>query len=175
MVRPGSMMLLVLVALAPCAVLAAGTADPQAISAELESMYDADQKDRTFDSPPTPADWQEIQKRDAARLARVKEIAASGPLASAADINHAAMVLQHGPTDDDVLTARVLATVAGSKGHEKAPWLAAAALDRFLHRTGRAQIFGTQRHVVTGEWTLEPHDRSMSESIREEYGLKPRR
>ena len=147
--------------------------DSSAISDELVVLYRADQADRS--SRPTSEQWQEIGKRDAARLGRVKEIVGQGLLESAEDYFHAAMVLQHGQGADNILLAHVLSTVAGFKGHETGQWLAAASLDRFLQRVDRAQIFGTQTWLKEGAWTKEPFDRSLHETIREEYQVRAKK
>jgi hypothetical protein len=113
-------------------------------SQELRELYEADQADRRFSSPPTPEQWAEVSARDRERQARVHELLRSDRLAAADDFYHAAMVLQHGEGSEDILLAHILAAAAGFRGHEKAQWLSAAALDRYLHRTEQPQRLGTQ-------------------------------
>lgn len=72
------------------------------------------------------------------------------------------MVFQHGDDSDDFLLAHVLAVTAIGKGNLNARWLTAATLDRFLHRVGQPQVFGTQYTKKVGEtWTMEPYNRSI--------------
>jgi hypothetical protein len=61
--------------------------------------------------------------------------------------------------------AHVLAVTALGKGNAGARWLAAASLDRYLHRLGQPQIFGTQftnKDVTKMDgWTMEPYNRQL--------------
>lgn len=82
--------------------------------------------------------------RDEARELRVKELIQAGALTTGADYFHAAMILQHASEPDDYLLAHDLCVIAIAKGEERAKWLAAASLDRFLMSIGRAQRFATQ-------------------------------
>jgi hypothetical protein len=112
-------------------------------NAELARLYTEDQADRT---PPAgkPINWAEVEPRDKARLARVRELYRGGALRAGEDYWHAAMVLQHGGQPTDYLLAHELCVVAIAKGFEQAKWLAAASEDRFLGSVGRSQRFGTQ-------------------------------
>ena len=145
------------------------------VSAELRRLYEADQADRRFDSPPTPEQWQEILVRDRARQARVMELVRAGELVTAEDYYHAAMVLQHGEGSEPILLAHILATVAGFKGHESGRWLSAAALDRYLHRIDQPQRLGTQyvRDSADEPWGQGAYEDWLPDSIREEYGVRP--
>ena len=75
------------------------------------------------------------------------------------------MVFQHGETQEDILFAHVLAVTALGKSNARARWLAAASLDRYLHRLGQPQIFGTQftnKDVSSNAgWTMEPYNREL--------------
>ena len=113
-------------------------------AAELKRMFDEDQADRTAPGPGKNIDWETVSKRDEAREGRVKELLRSGSLRSGADYYHAAMILQHAPEANDYLLAHDLCVIAVAKGEERAKWLAAASLDRFLVAIGRQQRFGTQ-------------------------------
>lgn len=113
------------------------------VSDELARLFTEDQFDRRTEA----IDWEEVAPRDTARLARVKQLYHGGKLAAGLDYYHAALVLQHSPHTDDTLLAHEFCVVAVSQGVEAAKWLAAASEDRFLHRIGRPQRFGTQFHV----------------------------
>src|SRR5437588_11427087 len=121
----------------------AKAADAPADNSELKQIYDADQSDREA-LPGKALDWEKINPRDAARRKRVHELIEQGHLKTGKDYERAAMVFQHGEGSDDILVAHVLAVTAIGKGDLDAQWLAGAALDRFLQRAGKPQVFGTQ-------------------------------
>jgi len=110
---------------------------------EVSRICAEDQADRS--PPPGQAiDWTVVGPRDAARLARVKELYRSGALVTGKDFHDAALVLQHGPEPEDYLLAHELCVVAISKGELDALWLCAASEDRFLMNLDRPQRFATQ-------------------------------
>jgi hypothetical protein len=130
---------------------------------ELLRIYQADQKDR--EAPIGSIDWKTIGPRDAARRARVRQLIDKGEVRTGLDYERAAMVFQHGDTSDDILFAHVLAVTALGKGNTQARWLAAASLDRYLHRLGQPQVFGNQytNKDTSGNegWTMEPYNREL--------------
>lgn len=128
-------------------------ADVETLSAaeagdELAKLFAEDQADRSTDD----INWEEVGARDAARLARVKQLYHSQKLESGVDYYHAAMILQHSLIPDDYLLAHEFCVVAISQGVESAKWLAAASEDRFLNSIGRPQRFGTQ-YRKDGFWS----------------------
>ena len=138
-------------------------------SAELQQLYEADQKDR--EGPITQSiDWTAVSVRDAERRNRVREIIKSGRVRTGKDYERAAMVFQHGSTPDDILMAHVLAVTALGRGNTDARWLAAATLDRFLHQVKQPQVFGTQFGRQEGQpWTMEPYKRTLIDArVRED-------
>jgi len=89
---------------------------------------------------------------------------------------HAAFVFQHGDKPDDYLLAHTLAMVAVKKGQPDALWIAAATLDRYLQRSEKPQIFGTQFSKPNGQlqFTQEPYNRDLvSDGLRGELGIPP--
>lgn len=144
------------------------------VSAELRALYEADQKARTgvdFGKL-TPAEIDALASGDEQRRARVLELARAGALATAADQFHAAMVLQHGDDPSHFLLAHVLATAAAISGHDAGKWLSAAALDRYLQRSGAPQVFGTQFQRPGAAWTLEPLDAELlPDAVRAAFGV----
>jgi hypothetical protein len=118
-------------------------ATPLKDNSELRRLFDEDQADR---DPTTmkDRDWEVVNIRDDVRERRVKAMIADGSLVTGPDFYYAAMVLQHAPRPDDYLLAHDLCVVAIAKGEERAKWLAAASIDRFLINIGRPQRFGTQ-------------------------------
>jgi hypothetical protein len=152
-------------------------AQPDALaeaSAELRSLYQADQADRSS-APSDPEGWRAISERDRQRRERVLELLRSDRVHSADDLYHAAMVLQHGESAEDVLLAHILATAAGFQGHENGRWLSAAALDRYLHRTDQPQRLGTQyvKDSPDEPWSQGAYERWLPDSLRELYGVPP--
>lgn len=130
---------------------------------EMASIYTADQADR--EPSPGEIDWTAVAPRDAIRGKRVREMIAQGALRTGKDFERAAYVFQHGETPEDILLAHVLAVTALGKGNKKARWLAAATLDRYLHRRKQPQVFGTQfvNHDTSKPdgWTMEPYNREL--------------
>ncbi len=138
-------------------------------------MYEADQADRKWETPPTEEQWEGVSRRDEERRDRVLEIVRAGDLKAADDYYHAAMVLQHGKGSEDIMISHILATVAGFKGHDGGRWLSAASLDRYLHRTEAPQRLGTQYIRVEPEdpWSMGEYADWLPDSIRAEYGVPP--
>lgn len=144
-------------------VLATSPAAELADNAELQKIYDADQKDR--EAPVGGIDWKVVGPRDLERRNRVRELLGRGAITTGKDFERAALVYQHGDSADEILFAHVLAVTALGKGNPQARWLAAATLDRYLHRIGQPQVFGTQfTNKNVGElagWTMEPYNRDL--------------
>ena len=141
-------------------------------SAEMETLVEEDQKDR-MPAPGKSIDWEEVGIRDEVRERRVKELVRAGALRTGADYLHAAMVLQHAAEPDDYLLAHDLCVIAIGKGEQRAKWLAAASLDRFLMAIGRPQRFGTQ-FISRRSFhppRLAPIDPSVPDHLRRELGV----
>lgn len=68
--------------------VAQGGEEEGPISAELRSLFEADQADRS--AAPTAEQWKEVLARDRVRRDRVVEIVWAGELKTAADYYHAA-------------------------------------------------------------------------------------
>ena len=134
---------------------------------EIDTIYNEDQKDREA-NPTGIAAVTKIIERDAGHRKRVRDLLAAGALTSGKDFEKAAYVFQHGDTSDDFLLAHILAMVAVKKGNGDAIWIAAATLDRYLNKIGKAQVLGTQFHFENDSpWTQEPYDRALiSDALR---------
>ena len=168
-------------AVLPTAVLGQTSSE---VSDELLALYEADQADRRHSAPPTPEMWQGISRRDGERRARVMELIREDRVRSAADMYHAAMVLQHGEGSDDILLAHILATAAAYEGDERGKWLSAAALDRYLHRTRTPQRLGTQYVKASAEdpyemdpdaeWSQGAYEAWLPDTIRQVFGVEGR-
>jgi hypothetical protein len=116
---------------------------PAGDDVEVTRLCAEDQADRQ-PQPGEAIDWKAVGPRDAARLARIKELYRAGSLHSGPDFHHAALVLQHGNDPEDFLLAHELCVVAVAKGEQDALWLCAASEDRFLMNIARPQRFATQ-------------------------------
>lgn len=141
-------------------------------NAELTRLYKEDQGDR---SSHENVDWAAISARDAARQERVHQILAEGGAKSADDYFHAAMVFQHGDTDEEIAKAHELSlkAVELDPAHPSARWLAAASKDRLLMRQGKPQLYGTQFRKVDGKWVLHEVDPSVTDEEREKWDCPP--
>jgi hypothetical protein len=133
----------------------------------MAAIFKADQADR---SGAGPIDWDKVARADEARRRRTKALLDTGALQSGDDFWHAAFIFQHGGTPDDYLLAHTLAVVAVARGNGKAPWIAAATLDRYLQSIGQKQIYGTQYQTPMsgGATPREPYNRTLiSDALRE--------
>lgn len=143
------------------------------INAELYQIFSADQNDR-FDKN---LDWGIVSENDAQRRKRVDEILVTAELKHSDDYYHAAMVFQHGNTADHYQKAFQLSlkAVEMDSTNSAAKWLSCATEDRYLHKIGEAQVWGTQFRMEheSGLWTMEPFNRSAkSDTQRREMGVR---
>ncbi len=83
---------------------------------------------------------------DKIRKERVIEIMTKPVDLNADEYFAAAMIMQHGSTAKDAKLAMEYArnAVIKNPNHDSAKWLTCAAEDRYLNRSGKAQIWGTQ-------------------------------
>src|SRR6476659_216427 len=101
---------LVAVATAVVAPVVRGQTSPPSDNAELARMFQEDQDDR---KPGLHGiDWAKVKPRDDARLARTRELYASGALRTGADWFRAALILQHSSGADDCLLAHEMRVAA---------------------------------------------------------------
>lgn len=138
-------------------------------NAELARLYKEDQEDRRGDMK--TADWTAISARDKARQDRVHQILAEGGAKTADDHHRAAMVFQHGDTDEEIAKAHELSlkAVELDPEHPSARWLAAASKDRLLMRQGKPQLYATQYKKVDGKWVLHEVDPSVTDEERAKW------
>lgn len=148
--------------------------DNAAASAVMQRIYDEDQLARK-DFAQFSKESEAIGREDEERRAQTRRLLAEGQLHTSEDFTRAAFVFQHGNTPDDFLLAHTLAMVAAAKGDEEALWIGTATLDRYLHATGKPQIFGTQiKEKADHTATLEPYNRALvSDVLRRELGVQP--
>ncbi len=119
---------------------------------ELSLLYEKDQEARMHQ----PIDWAVVGKQDEEHRQRVLELLKKQKVVSANDYLHAAMIMQHGSTFEDIRLAGSLATIASTidPDLERARWLTAAAWDRALMKKDVPQWYGTQYRPVPGGKTI---------------------
>ena len=113
-----------------------------------------------------------LSLRDEARRLKVKELLATGQVRTGQDFVRAALVFQHGNASDDILLAHILSVTAMSKDNVDARRMSAITLDRYLHRIGQPQVFGTQFNspdlAASTQWTMDPYQPDLiSDALRE--------
>jgi len=118
-------------------------------------------------------DLNQVGLRDAARLARVKQMYTADELKTGADYYHAALILQHGHVPEDYLLAHEFCVVALALGEKQAARLAAATEDRFLMSLSRPQRFGTQFHSDGPNQPMKLYttDGVVTDSLRSKLGV----
>ena len=142
-------------------------AQTESVAAELERLYQADQDDREGG-----VRGEALQERDTARRQRVGELLAADLIVTPDARYHAEMLSTPSPAARDLLKAHALASAAAFAGHQKARWLAAASLDRFLEYTKQGQFFGTQfERDEAGRWQPGSVDDALVPSLRQSYEL----
>ncbi|MGI0119110.1 hypothetical protein [Zooshikella sp. RANM57] len=139
----------------------------------LLALYESDQDDRQQSSvskhpdQQTIAAWNKISERDQQRTKRVIAITKQDILSTADDYYHAAMVLQHSQSTEGYYLAHQLCLNALkiNPHHDKARYLAAASLDRYLIGQHCPQLFGTQYVIEDGHFYQQP-SQSMSKDLK---------
>jgi len=150
-------------------------ADTDQPNAEMQRIFEADQKARISQNTMTEEDWAAIDNEEAERRHRTGKLLAAGQLHSAKDFAEAAFIFQHGGSPEDYLLAHSLALVAVAKGDAGSAWIAAATLDRYLQSIGKPQIYGTQFKFMPKSGvpaTQEPYNRELvSDALRRQLGV----
>jgi hypothetical protein len=129
------------------------------MSSELQDLFSADRDERTYHPEyGTPEYWL-LREQDAQRRKRLKAIIESSGLKEPEDYYHAAWILNHGESVEEIWQGHILAQEAVKLGLGRARWLAAATYDRWLMYQGKPQKYGTQI-VPDGKrqrvWDVEP-------------------
>lgn len=108
---------------------------------ELIRMFAEDQGARRAEE----IDWAVLNQQDAERREAVMSILQAGGVRTAQDYYNAAMIFQHGDSQDDIRMAHSFATIASSLRNNSATnWLKAATWDRLMLRFDQPQWYGTQ-------------------------------
>jgi hypothetical protein len=160
----------------------AGALDCAGRSAELQKLVRADQEDYRKDMtlhPERPLDLKKMMammKNDLRRRKRVGEIFGEGCLRSAADYSAAALIYQHGEVPDHFFQAFLWFREAVRWGDETKKGEMALAVDRYLTKSGKKQLFGSQLSsidtIAPGKpacYCLEPIEDSFPDEMRDKY------
>jgi hypothetical protein len=143
---------------------------------EMAMIFEADQDIRSRFSSEKASDQEFVSRmiaEDEARRTRTAQLINDDALSTANDFYRAAFIYQHGGETSSYLVAHTLAVAAAARGHQKAGWISAATLDRYLQSIGQPQIYGTQTSIPSGgEPTKEPYDRNLiPDSLRTLLGV----
>ncbi len=115
---------IILVVLASFSATALGQNNPA-----LADMFLADQAARRGEN----IDWAVVTAQDAERRSAVTAILEAGGIRTALDYYNAAMIFQHGESDEDIRLAHSFATISAALGDTAAAqWLKAASWDRLM-------------------------------------------
>jgi len=142
---------IILVVLASFSATALGQNNP-----ELAGMFVADQAARRGEN----IDWAVVTAQDAERRSAVTAILEAGGIRTALDYYNAAMIFQHGESDEDIRLAHSFATISAALGDTAAAqWLKAASWDRLMLHHEQPQWYGTQYvRDDSGRWVLHEVD-----------------
>jgi hypothetical protein len=142
--------------------------------ATLFKIYVADQHDRDKLMRSGVSAWPAVARRDVEHRKIVLDLLRKQRVRSSNELYLAAFVFQHGQCPADYQLANRLAQGAIDRGSEKAKWLYAASLDRYLIFMHRPQKFGTQfRLDERGRQVLEPVDPSTTDEERAKFNVPP--
>lgn len=141
------------------------------MNSELQDLFRADQDERAIHPDYGTPEYWALRARDTERRKRLQSIVESDGLKELEDYYHAAWILNHGETVEEIWQAHILAKRAAELGFRQARWLAAATNDRWLMYQGRPQKYGTQI-VPDGKrqrvWDVEP---ATSDAERAEWDV----
>ena len=139
---------------------------------ELATMFEADQAARRGGD----IDWAVVNAQDAERRSAVMRILVAGEVRTAQDYYNAAMIFQHGGSEEDIRLAHAFATIASALSDSAGSnWLKAASWDRLMLRFEQPQWYGTQ-YVSddSGRWTLyEVEPGAITDQQRAAWSVPP--
>lgn len=141
---------------------------------ELKDIYEQDQKEReNWKEWGKSIPLEEVQRRDAERLQTTLSMIENKELIEGIDYYHAAMILQHSNETAHYKLANELCSKAVELGENKAKWLYAATLDRYLLNSGsKFQKYGTQyKKNKEGLWELCPIEPDTTDELRAKYNV----
>ncbi len=143
--------------------------------AKAHELYNQDQLDRQKLKQGL-IDWAHVEARDKARIKAAKQLVTKGLLSiSAQDLWHLSFIFQHGPSANDSLLAHQLAQKSYKKGYSDALEMVCLTYDRYLWRTKKLQVYGTQYKINNqGHKTHHPIDLSLTDQDLLNQGLPSR-
>lgn len=141
-------------------------------TARLKVLFDADQAREQGDW--ATIDWKKVGAEDLARRLEIAPLLVAGKITRAESLYHAAMIFQHGTCPAHFKLTADLALKAVELGHDKARWLHAAGLDRYLMNLGQPQKYGTQfSKTDDGVWRLYEVDPAVTDEERARFNVPP--
>lgn len=140
----------------------------QTSNIELKEMYESDQNDRK-----NWKDWNSDKgNRDVIRLKKTLKLIKKRKLNTGEDFYYAAMILQHSSKTEHYKLANELCQKAIELGEERAKWLYAATLDRYLLNSGeKYQKYGTQYMKNENGWYHCPTDPNTTDEERSKFNV----
>ena len=152
----------------------------------MQQLFDEDQADvpTAAKGSLAPLTFEQYNRRVKARMQEIRDRLAAGELKTGEDFFDAGLIFQHSDNADGYLFAHVLAMESLFRGYDRAKWLAATTLDRYLQAVKQPQVFGTQysrdpklpplqadtRVIAFSGRTLEPYNiQLLSDSVRLDF------
>jgi hypothetical protein len=143
-------------------------------SHELQTIAEADQKAREHWENWETQSVDDISKffnEDLQRRKRVGEIFGEGCIRTASDFGYAALVYQHGEIPDHFYQAHLWARRAVELGDTQQKHMVALTIDRYLVKSGKKQLFGSQATFMNGCYCMEPVESTVPDSLRAAYDV----
>ena len=142
---------------------------------EIKQLYNEDQGDR-HKLVAKETDWSFVGPRDEQRMQTARDIVEKGILdISGEDLWRLSFIFQHGPMADDTLIANNLAKESLKKGYTNALWMVCATWDRYMWRTQKFQVYGTQyRFDENGNKVYKPINKDITNDELISMGLPTR-
>jgi TPR repeat protein len=140
---------------------------------KLYALYLEDQEARSNPLMIGTATYKHVRQKDAQRRTQILLLENAHQIKTRDDFFHAAMIMQHGITQEEFWKAYEFAKKAADLGHEDARWLAASAYDRWLMCQGKRQKYGTQINTDGKSWRLWPYEETTTDEERRHHNIPP--
>jgi len=137
------------------------------VAHRLRILFQADQASRQVESP----DWDALLIEDRQRRVEILGYLQQGKVNDPESLYYTAFIFQHGNCSDHYQLANQVAERALKAGYERARWIYAASLDRYLRSIGEPQKYGTQYIVRANKWELQPFDPTTTDEERRDYNV----
>lgn len=138
---------------------------PESCSVALREIAEQDQKERTSFLTMSKDEFLALRDSDLKRRNQIRELEKKNCLKTSEDFSNAALVFQHGDAPADFYQSFEWSKRAQNKS------LTALSLDRFLVKSGKRQLFGSQasRKIDSECWCLEETEESFPDDVRIQY------